>query len=71
MLENLHTILEDKCRLTMDRPVILGLSGGPDSLCLLDCLRRLGFPLIVAHLDHGLRPESGEEALAVEAMCAI
>ncbi len=43
--------------------VVIGVSGGPDSLCLLDTLHHLGYPLICAHLDHGLRPESSDEAV--------
>jgi len=39
--------------------VILGVSGGPDSLCLLHTLRalqdELGLELHLAHLDHGVR----------------
>ncbi len=46
--------------------IIAGVSGGPDSLCLLDCLHRLGYQVLVAHLDHQLRPESPEEALFVQ-----
>ncbi len=46
--------------------VVIGVSGGPDSLCLLDTLHHLGVPLICAHLDHGLRPESAEEATYVK-----
>jgi len=42
--------------------LVIGVSGGPDSLCLLDCLNRLGYQIIVAHLDHQLRPESSDEA---------
>jgi tRNA(Ile)-lysidine synthase len=46
--------------------VVVGVSGGPDSLCLLDVLHALSsaFPLTlhVAHLNHGLRPEAGEDA---------
>lgn len=41
--------------------VVLALSGGPDSVCLLHLLcelkNKLGLTLIIAHLDHGLRPE--------------
>jgi len=51
--------------------VILGVSGGADSLCLLDVLHRLGFALVVAHFDHGLRPESGQEAMRVQEMAAV
>jgi tRNA(Ile)-lysidine synthase len=50
--------------------VILGFSGGADSLCLLDCLTTLGYNIIVAHLDHQLRPESSTEVALVRAMCA-
>jgi tRNA(Ile)-lysidine synthase len=45
-----------------DIPVVVGVSGGADSVCLLDCLVHLGYSLVVAHLDHQLRPESAAEA---------
>ena len=45
--------------------VLLGVSGGPDSLCLLHTLKalqsELGLNLHLAHLDHGIR---GEESRA-------
>lgn len=47
--------------------VIVAVSGGPDSLALLDILNRLReekepeFSLYVAHLNHGLRGKSAEE----------
>jgi tRNA(Ile)-lysidine synthase len=44
--------------------VIIAVSGGPDSVCLLEILLRLRETLnvsfIVAHLDHGLRPGEDE-----------
>ncbi len=48
--------------------VVIGISGGPDSLCLLDSLHHLGYPLICAHLDHGLRQESSDEAAYVKSI---
>lgn len=42
--------------------IVVAVSGGADSLCLLDCLDRLGYPLLVAHLDHRLRPASWADA---------
>ncbi|MCJ7513774.1 MAG: tRNA lysidine(34) synthetase TilS [Anaerolineales bacterium] len=45
--------------------LVAGVSGGPDSMALLDCLRALGYSVVVAHLDHGLRPGSWEEAVQV------
>ncbi len=45
--------------------VILGVSGGPDSLCMLDVLRWLAptyqVSLHVAHLHHGIRGQDADE----------
>lgn len=43
-------------------PILVGVSGGPDSICLLDLLIRSGKKVIVAHFNHQLRPGSGLEA---------
>jgi tRNA(Ile)-lysidine synthase len=52
-------------------PVVVGVSGGPDSLCLLDVLDSLAddlsLTLRVAHLNHGLRLEAASEAEFVRA----
>lgn len=53
------------CQVDPQQVTLVGVSGGPDSLCLLDGLWRLGCRLVVAHLDHGLRPESQQEAAGV------
>jgi tRNA(Ile)-lysidine synthase len=46
-----------------DEPLLVGVSGGRDSVALLHWLRGLGERrLIVCHLDHGLRVESPAEA---------
>ncbi len=52
----------EKCLLDKDRPVLVGVSGGADSLALMDGLHRLGYPMAVAHLDHALRLESAADA---------
>ena len=56
-----------------DDRVVVAVSGGPDSICLLDILHELkdvfGIELIVAHFDHGLRPgEDEEESRFVESV---
>jgi tRNA(Ile)-lysidine synthase len=61
-LEQFAAYVNEACFLAGGGPVVVGVSGGPDSLCLLDALAHLRFPLIAAHFDHGLRPESGADA---------
>lgn len=52
-------------------PVALAVSGGPDS-CALLALGALALPgrVIAATVDHGLRPESADEARQVATLCA-
>ena len=59
------TILKDKCGLEKSGLLLVGVSGGPDSLCLLDALHRLGYRLHVAHVNHRLRQEAAGELLLV------
>lgn len=45
--------------------VVVGISGGPDSVAMAHLLKTLGYRLHLAHLDHGLRPDSQEDATLV------
>lgn len=45
------------------KPLLLGYSGGPDSKALLYALLECGVKPHLAHVDHGWREESGQEAL--------
>jgi len=66
MFENIESVLRYQCGLTKDRPIIAGISGGPDSLCLLSVLRETGYRVIVAHFNHKLRSDADADANAVE-----
>ena len=49
--------------LPIEGVVVIGVSGGPDSLCLLHLARQIpGIDIIVAHFDHQLRPQAKLEA---------
>ncbi len=54
-----------------DDVVVVGLSGGPDSMCLLDILIKLNkkLKIIAAHINHNIRKESEKEAIFVEEYC--
>jgi tRNA(Ile)-lysidine synthase len=65
-LDDLRDAAFNKCGLTTDQVILVGVSGGADSLALLIGLKRLGFMLKIAHLDHGLREDSKEDADFVE-----
>jgi len=53
--------------------IVVGLSGGADSVALTEALaslrRRRGIRLVAAHLDHGLRPGSADDAAFCHAFC--
>ena len=56
------------------RRLLIAVSGGPDSLALLDLLvearTQLGLDLVVAHVDHGIHPDSGLVAQQVQMSAA-
>ncbi|MCB2209530.1 tRNA lysidine(34) synthetase TilS [bacterium] len=58
------------CKLDKDKLLLVGVSGGADSLALMHGLHALGYRLLVAHLDHGLRPKSAEDAIYVQRAAA-
>jgi tRNA(Ile)-lysidine synthase len=65
LVERVGKIAAEECGLLKDRPLLVGVSGGADSLCLLDVLQRSGYCLVAAHFDHQLRTTSAEDSLRV------
>ena len=63
-----HDLIPDRAR------VVVGVSGGPDSLALLHALHRLaperGWQIHAAYLNHGLREEAEAEAHFVAELAA-
>jgi tRNA(Ile)-lysidine synthase len=75
LTQQVQEMIERHALLPRGELVLLGLSGGPDSLCLLHVLRCLapayGITLHAAHLHHGLRGEEADaDARFVAAQCA-
>lgn len=52
--------------LELGKLLVVGISGGPDSLALLHYLRGAGYPLLVASFNHHLRPESDADVAHVQ-----
>lgn len=56
-----------------DDKIVIGVSGGPDSMCLLNCLfclkEILSIELVVCHMNHMIREEAEEETKYVQAFC--
>ena len=54
--------------------IVLGVSGGPDSICMLDILNQLKndkikFDIIVAHINHQIREEANQYEKYVQNYC--
>lgn len=62
LVTRVSAYIEEYSLLVPGEQVVVGVSGGPDSLCLLEILCSLGYKPVVAHFDHKLRSESGAEA---------
>ena len=52
-----------------DDRIVVGVSGGPDSLSLLYILHDLGYKLFVCHINHGLRKNADKDELFVKETC--
>ena len=65
-LQNFGLEFTNKFNPSQNKSVVVGVSGGPDSLCLLDLFIKARIPVIAAHFDHHLRIESGDDGKRVE-----
>ena len=55
--------------LNIDGKVVLACSYGPDSMCLLDILKKMKIDIVVATVNHKLREESDEEYRLLKKYC--
>ena len=71
MLRRVTTYIRKHGLLTKDKPVLVALSGGADSVSLLDVLVRAGYTCIAAHCNFALRgAESDRDEAFVRDLCA-
>ena len=68
MLPRIQENLAKYCKVDIQQPLIIGVSGGADSLALLHLLAGAGYAVTVAHFNHHLRPEAEGDAIFVAEM---
>lgn len=65
LVKKVRTFSDEHALITKGSSLIIGLSGGPDSVALLSLLKKLepvyGYSLIAAHLDHQWRAASHKD----------
>src|ERR671924_1042225 len=71
LLQQVRRTIRDYQMLASGHTLLVAVSGGPDSMVLLHTLWHLREPLalklVVAHLNHQMRPSAADDALFVEA----
>lgn len=69
MVDKIRQYIEKNGLLRRSDSVIAAVSGGADSLCLLEILYRLGMPLTAVHVQHHLRESAENDARFTEEFC--
>lgn len=57
-------------KIDFKKRLVVSVSGGVDSMVLLDFLRKMNLDLVVVHFNHQIRPESDLEASLVSDYCS-
>jgi tRNA(Ile)-lysidine synthase len=71
MTEAFRAHLEHSGLISPGARVLVGVSGGADSLCLLHLLHACGVDVVAGYLDHQQRPEAADEADMVREFAAL
>jgi tRNA(Ile)-lysidine synthase len=71
LIEKVKAAIEREGLIPDGATVIVGVSGGADSVALLHILHRLGYPIVAAHLNHSIRgAEADADEQFVKGLCA-
>ena len=69
----MFSYLEENQMICPHDHILLGVSGGADSVCLLFVLqeyaKRVPIKLSAVHVNHGIRSDAGQDAVYVEELC--
>lgn len=72
-MEEVYNFINKKLNLKETDSIVIGVSGGPDSMALLYIMNqfkeKIGFKIICAHVNHNKRKESVDEQKQLEKYC--
>ena len=67
MLNKVKNTIEKYNMINKEDKILVAVSGGPDSISLLNILYELKYNICVAHINHGLRENAnGDEEFVIE-----
>lgn len=73
IIKKVKTIIDKHKLITVNDKIVVGVSGGPDSMCLLDILLKLkdvyNIEIIVAHINHMIRTQAIQDENYVVGFC--
>ena len=74
-MEEVYNFIRNDIGLKPDDVIVVGVSGGPDSMALLYIMNEfknnMGLKLICAHINHNVRKESEQEKKDLEKYCKL
>ena len=72
-MEEVYNFIRNDIGLQPDDAIVIGVSGGPDSMALLYIMNefknKMGLKIICAHVNHNVRKESDQEKIDLENYC--
>lgn len=72
-MEEVYNFIRNDVGLKPDDAIVIGVSGGPDSMALLYIMnefkKAMGLKIICAHINHNVRKESDQEKIDLENYC--
>ncbi|MDD3241248.1 MAG: tRNA lysidine(34) synthetase TilS [Bacilli bacterium] len=74
-MDKVNRFLIEELKLNKDDVIVVGCSGGPDSMLLMFTLiqlrKEIGFKIVCAHVNHNLRKESKKECIFLNNWCNL
>ena len=66
MIDTIKNFIKEENLIEKNETIVVGVSGGIDSMVLLNVLYKLNYKLVIAHVNHNVRVESKDELIFVK-----